>query len=55
MIENDRYFRRYSDIYEDITDIPSNSENIEENRKNIEDNRNSIDTIDSILARIPQT
>ena len=55
MIENDRYFRRYSDIYEDITDIPSHSENIEENRKNIEDNRNSIDTIDSILARIPQT
>jgi len=52
MIENDRYFRRYSDIYEDITDIPSHSENIEENRKNIEDNRNSID---SILARIPQT
>lgn len=55
MIENDRYFRRYSDIYEDITDIPSHSENIEENRKNIEDNRNSIDSIDSILARIPQT
>lgn len=45
MIENDRYFRRYSDIYEDITDIPSHSENIEENKINIQANKNSIDDI----------
>jgi chromosome segregation ATPase len=51
MIENDRYFRRYSDIYEDITDIPSHSEYIEENRKNIEDNRNSIDSILASISR----
>jgi hypothetical protein len=45
MIENDRYFRRYSDIYEDITDIPSHSENIEENKIKIQENKNSIDNI----------
>lgn len=51
MIENDRYFRRYSDIYEDITDIPSHSENIEENKINIQANKNSIDDILASISR----
>ena len=45
MIEDDRYFRRYSYIYEDLTDIPSYSEEISKNKNDIYKNKQKIDDL----------